>query len=72
MTGETEDAAHLETPRLSLKIISAQHQSLLQLRNGKEQSPQRQEFATIIKTNMKEKLLLKSKRGLLSELCKNV
>jgi len=71
VTGETEDTAHLETPKLSLKIISAEHQSLLQLSTGKQQSLQGQEFATIIKINVKEKLLVKSKRGLLSELCKN-
>lgn len=71
MTGESEDTAHLETPKLSLKIISAKHQSLLQLSTGKQQSLQGQEFATIIKTNVKEKLLVKSERGLLSELCKN-
>lgn len=69
VTGETEDTAHLETPKLSLKITSAEHQSLLQLSSGKQQSLQGQEFTTIIKINVKEKLL-KSKRGPLSELHK--
>lgn len=71
MWQEKLKTAHLKTPKLSLKIISAEHQSLLQLSTGKQQSLQGQEFATIIKINVKEKLLVKSKRGLLSELCKN-
>lgn len=54
MTGETEDTAHLETPKLSLKIISVEHRSLLQLSTGKQQSLQGQEFATIIRINMKK------------------
>lgn len=71
MTRETEDTACFETPKLSLKIISAEHQSLLQLSTGKQQCLQGQEFATIIKINVKENLLVKSKKGLLSEQCKN-
>lgn len=52
MTGETEDTAHLETPKLSRKNSSAEHQSLLQLSTGKQQSLQGLVFETMIKINV--------------------
>lgn len=71
VTGETEDTAHLETSKLSLKIISAEHQRLWKISTGKEQGLLGQEFATVIKINVKENILVKSKGGVLNELWKN-
>lgn len=71
VTGETEDTADLETPKLSLKIISAEHQRLLKISTGKQHGLLGQEFATMIKINVKEELLVKSKEGVLNKLWEN-
>lgn len=66
-TGETEDTAHLETPKSNLQITSAEHQRLWKISTGKQQGLLGQEFATMIKINVKE-LLVKSKGEVLNKL----